>query len=150
MPTGFTNYLHNSTNVVKKIIGGILMALKGWDNSFSVNHTTMDSDHKQLVLMISDLHEAMRVGQSKMVIEKLVKDLSHYSVNHFSREEQYLKESKHPDLDAQMQQHALFLNKVTEFKNNVDNGQPSIAIKMLPFLNDWFLNHIMKIDMKYK
>lgn len=126
------------------------MALKGWDNSFSVNHTTMDSDHKQLVQMISNLHEAMRVGQSKLIVEQLVKDLNNYSVNHFSREEKYLKENNHPDLDAQMQQHALFLNKVTEFKTNVENGQTTIALKMLPFLNDWFLNHIMKIDMKYK
>lgn len=126
------------------------MALKGWDNSFSVNHTLMDSDHKELVQMISNLHEAMRIGQSKMVVEQLVKDLNQYSVNHFAREEKHLKDSNHPDLETQMKQHALFLNKVNEFKSNVQNGQTTIALKMLPFLNDWFLNHIMKIDMKYK
>jgi hemerythrin-like metal-binding protein len=126
------------------------MALKGWDNSFSVNHTTMDADHKQLVQMIGTLHEAMKAGQSKTVLELLVTKLSDYAQTHFSREEKYLTEKKHPDVDTQIQQHKVFLDKVAEFKRNFERGQMVVAATMLPFINEWFLNHVMKVDMKYK
>jgi|GEM_PF-3300305 hemerythrin-like metal-binding protein len=59
-------------------------------------------------------------------------------------------ETKHPELLAQKQQHQVFLDKVSEFKTSFENGETALAVKMLPFLNDWFLNHIMKVDMKYK
>jgi hemerythrin len=126
------------------------MTLKGWDDSFSVNHTTMDDDHKQLVQMIGTLHEAMKAGQSKTVLERLVTKLNDYAQNHFSREEKYLTEKKHPDVDTQKQQHKVFLDKIAEFKRNFERGQTVVAATMLPFINEWFLNHVMKIDMKYK
>jgi hemerythrin len=126
------------------------MALKAWDNSFSVNHTTMDSDHQQLLQMIQSLNEAMKMGQSKTLLDKLVTGLNSYSIDHFSREEKHLTAINYADINAQQQQHAIFLNKVNEFKMSLQMGDMSLAIKMLPFLNDWFLNHIMKTDMKYK
>lgn len=126
------------------------MALKSWDDSFSVNHTAMDDDHKQLVQMISTLYEAMKAGQSKTVLERLVTKLTNYAQNHFSREEKYLTEKKHPDVDAQIQQHKVFLDKIAEFKRNFERGQTVVAATMLPFINDWFLNHVMKLDMKYR
>jgi len=44
------------------------MVLQSWDNSFSVNHTTMDADHQKLVQMINGLHEAMKLGQGKILL----------------------------------------------------------------------------------
>jgi len=126
------------------------MTLKGWDNSFSVNNTTMDTDHKELIQMISALNEAMKAGQSITVLDRLVTKLTNYAQSHFSREEKYLTEKKHSDVDVQMQQHKVFLDKIAEFKRNFERGQMVVAATMLPFINDWFLNHIMKIDMKYK
>jgi len=126
------------------------MALKGWDNSFSVNDNTMDADHQKLINNISILHEAMKMGKSKSVLEQLINDVNVYAQTHFSREEQYLTQIKHTELAAQKEQHKIFLDKVSEFKKNFANGQTVLAVEMLPFLNQWFLNHIMKIDMKYK
>jgi hemerythrin-like metal-binding protein len=126
------------------------MALKGWDDSFSVNNTTMDADHKQVIQMIGTLNEAMKAGQSKTVLELLVTKLNNFAQTHFSREEEYLAEKKHPDVDIQVQQHKVFLSKVADFKRNFERGQLVVAATMLPFINDWFLNHVMTIDMKYK
>jgi hemerythrin len=80
----------------------------------------------------------------------VLNDLTHYAENHFSREEKLLMEQKYPDINAQIEQHKLFLSKINEFKDNFDKGNNAVAVAMLPFLNNWFLNHIMKIDMKYK
>jgi len=126
------------------------MALQGWNEKFSVNNPKMDSDHRELVTMISTLHEAMKKGQSKLVISDMVDKLLWYANTHFSREEEMLKSIQYSDLPGHKMQHVLFLQKVGEFKTNLENGHSKLAVQMLPFLNNWFLNHIMKIDMKYK
>ena len=126
------------------------MALKGWDPSFSVNIPNLDNDHKKMVQMISKLHEAMSQGKSKELITPLINELSDYTVSHFGAEEKYLRDKKHPELSVQMAQHKIFLDRVNEFKETVQTGKTAIAIQLLPFMNQWFLNHIMKMDMKYK
>gem|GEM_PF-3156184 len=55
------------------------MVLKGWDKNFSVNHATMDADHQKLINNISSLHEAMKAGQSRVVLAKLVQDVNQYA-----------------------------------------------------------------------
>lgn len=126
------------------------MVLKGWQDSFSVGVDNMDQDHRKMMQMINSLFEAMKQGQSKSMLSPLISDLYSYATEHCKREEAYLTQIKHPDLETQRQQHALFLQKVLEFQNNFQAGNNSVSVQMLPYLNDWFLNHIMKIDSKYK
>lgn len=124
--------------------------MKKWSQEYSVNHPVMDADHQKLMEMLEYLYQSMKSGQNKISLEPLIKDLHSYALNHFSREEQYLRSISHPQLDSQKEQHQLFLNKVLEFKQNYETGKTMIAVHMLPFLNDWFSNHILKVDMHYK
>ncbi|MDR3590436.1 MAG: bacteriohemerythrin [Negativicutes bacterium] len=124
--------------------------LQGWKDMYSVNVPTMDTDHQKMVGMIGTLYNAMKKGQSRDVLSGLISELNNYAVTHFSREETYLKNMNHYEFDNQYQQHKLFLAKVSEFRENYEAGNNALAIQMLPFLNEWFLNHIMKMDMKYK
>ncbi len=126
------------------------MTLKGWDYSLSVNHAGMDDDHQKLIENMKILHEAMKTGQQRVALAELIDDVNDYAQTHFLREEKYLREINHPDFMMQQQEHMAFLEKVRDFKRSFENGQIVLAIQMLPFLNDWFLNHIIKSDMKYK
>lgn len=124
--------------------------LESWKSSYSVNVLAMDQDHQKMIGMITTLYDAMKKGQSRTVLSGLVTELNDYAITHFAREEQYLKGIKHSELDMQAQQHSVFLAKVSDFKVKFESGESALAVQMLPFLNEWFLNHIMKMDMKYK
>ncbi|MDU2063736.1 MAG: bacteriohemerythrin [Sporomusaceae bacterium] len=126
------------------------MALSGWDNKYSVNILAMDKDHQKLIEMISNLHQAMKSGQSKTILTPLLSNLTHYAQDHFASEEKYLSSIGSSELVTQKQQHVTFLNKIGEFKSTYEAGNTTLAIQILPFLNNWFLNHIMQMDMKYK
>lgn len=126
------------------------MTLLVWNESISVNHADMDADHRNLFKIINNLCEAMRMGQGETVLEKMLTNLEDYSKNHFSREEQFLRESNHPDLSIQIQQHKLFSDKVLDYKKVFQSGDKIIALEMLQFLSDWLVNHIIKVDMNYK
>jgi hypothetical protein len=41
------------------------MSLIQWEEKYSVKHATIDSQHKKLVELINNLHEAMKVGKAK-------------------------------------------------------------------------------------
>lgn len=126
------------------------MALKGWNQAYSVGHSLMDEDHRKLVSMISNLYEAMRIGQSKTVVAPLIQQVDQYAKEHFRREEEYLQKINSSAYNDQKNQHTLFLNKVQEFKTRYESGTSMLALEMLPFLNEWFMNHILKTDMQYK
>lgn len=125
------------------------MALQGWKKEFSVNHPIMDADHQKLVEMISSLYEAMKLGKSRDVLEKNLNSMTKYAKEHLMREENYLISINFPDLNNHQQQHQLFLQKVEDLTTNFGKGNMAIAVDMLPFLNQWFMNHIMIVDKKY-
>ncbi len=124
-------------------------ALKAWNDSYSVGVNKLDGDHQKILTMINKLHEAMAAGQSKDVMKTLISDLKSYSLSHFTNEETYLETIDYPDLAEQKQQHAIFINKIKEFETEMMNGNLLLAMKVMPFLNDWLLSHIMNKDMKY-
>lgn len=109
----------------------------------------MDNDHKILLGMINKLHEAMTAGKSKEVMSQLITELKKYTMTHFSSEETHLAHINHPHLPEQKQQHAMFSSKITEFEKEYSAGNMVLAVKIMPFLNDWLLGHIMQVDKKY-
>ncbi|MEG6586202.1 bacteriohemerythrin [Dendrosporobacter sp. 1207_IL3150] len=126
------------------------MLIKGWKSEYSVNIKQMDEDHQKLINVITALMESMRTGQTFEIASNLIKDLESYSLIHFMREESYLKAIEHPDLQEHKEQHKVFIKKIKEIKAASANGNKLIAIQMLPFINQWFINHVLKMDMKYK
>ena len=125
-------------------------ALQGWESKFALNVPAMDADHQKLVSMISSLYDSMKKGESKQVVSRLVTELNSYASTHFENEEKMLANNNHPEVLLQKEQHVQFLNKIGEFKESVDRGKLNTSVEMLTFLNNWFLNHIMKVDIKYK
>lgn len=48
------------------------MAFLDWQTSFSVNVKEIDDQHQYLVSLINNLHAAMRTGQDKDTLGKLI------------------------------------------------------------------------------
>ncbi len=123
--------------------------LKPWSSSYSVGIKMLDDDHRILISMINKLHQAMIAGQSRSMIAPLIQELKDYTVHHFHNEESHLKKINSPDFEEQRQQHAVFAKRIDEFSTDMENGNILLAMKIMPFLNDWLLRHIMSIDMNY-
>ncbi len=123
--------------------------LKPWNASYSVGIKMLDDDHRILISMINKLHQAMIAGKSHSIIAPLIKELQEYTVHHFHNEESHLKKINSPDLEEQKQQHSIFAKRIEEFSSDLENGNIVLAMKIMPFLNDWLLKHIMNTDMNY-
>ena len=120
-----------------------------WNDSFLINYRDIDSQHKRLVDMINDLDDAMRQGKGKEALAKILTGLVVYTRTHFETEEKYLTELDYPGLREQKREHAGFVMKISDFKNDFQSGQLGLSIKVMDFLSNWITHHIKHLDKQY-
>jgi hemerythrin len=126
------------------------MALITWDDGLSVNVAEIDSQHKTLVGMLNDLHDAMKKGEGRRIIDGIVKGLVDYSITHFATEEKYFKLYNYHGTDAHTREHQDFIAQVSEFKRAAAaRGGSGLSIEVMQFLKDWLLKHIKGSDKDY-
>jgi hemerythrin len=126
----------------------VSMALISWNDSLCVKVREIDQQHKQLISMINELHDTMKQGKSKDVIDKILEGLFNYSVTHFKTEENYFDRFGYAEKENHKMEHAAFIKKIADF-NKVDNAKHGLSIEIMNFLSDWLKNHIKVVDMKY-
>ena len=125
------------------------MSLIQWSETLSVNVVEIDRQHKILIQIINDLNEAMRQRQGKEVMEKTIEGLLRYAKTHFATEERYFDKYGYPDAAAHKKEHALFVEKASEFKQGFEKGQITLSVQVMDFLSNWLKQHIQGNDKKY-
>jgi hemerythrin len=125
------------------------MAFMEWNDSYSVGVKKMDDQHKKLIELINQLHDAMKDGKGNLEVLTVVKGLVDYTVFHFGDEEKLLKDNNYPGILSQETKHKGFVAKVKEFQDDVTSGKLAISMKVNQFLKDWLLEHIVGEDKKY-
>ena len=125
------------------------MAIVVWDESFRIGIPELDAQHRKWIDLINAIHDAMKAGKSKEVLNSAINSLMAYTQVHFRAEERYLTQHNYPDLINHQIQHQKFVNKIQEFRRKYEAGQIGLSIEVMQFLSDWFVNHIKRTDMEY-
>jgi len=126
------------------------MPFMTWKDNLSVGVKQLDEDHKNLVGMINELHEAMRAGKGAATLDKILGGLVEYTKTHFAREEEFFKKTGYPQAASHRQEHEALTQRVTEVQNKHKAGtNGSLSIEVLDFLKDWLVKHIQGSDQSY-
>jgi hemerythrin len=125
------------------------MPLMQWTDTLSVGVNEIDTQHKNLVCYLNDLHFAMSQGKGKEILQSLLVRLVAYTQVHFAAEEKYMKQWNYPGYVYHKGEHDAFVKKVAEFKAKFEAGQTALSIEILNFLKEWVGNHIQGTDKKY-
>lgn len=125
------------------------MTFMKWSTNLSVNVAEIDSQHQQLVNFINDLSDSMKKGKGKEILAEIISGLVFYAKSHFTTEEKYFDRFGYPEAFSHKQEHRMFVEKVTQFKKDFDEGNQLVSIPVLSFLRDWLVNHINASDIKY-
>lgn len=120
-----------------------------WNDNYSVGINQLDEQHKHIVSMLNDLHVAMRERKGKEFVEKVLVELVNYSEEHFNSEEKLFDEYDFPGSEAHKAEHDKFIDDVLAFKKDFDAGKLFLSIKVMDFLKDWLLKHILATDKEY-
>ena len=123
--------------------------LMRWDSSLQLGIGQIDDQHKQLVVMINDLHRAMKQRQTMATMSGILERLVSYTVYHFGNEEKLFQKHGYPEYDQHKKIHETLVGKVVEFKTKIDRGDSTISMELMDFLKDWLISHIKGTDKKY-
>lgn len=124
------------------------MALFNWSTQYETGILLIDSQHKKLVDAINDLHQNMKEGKGKEVVEKTLNFLIDYTVLHFSAEEKLMQQKNYPDYSNHKKVHDKLIEEVKSIKARYLAGKV-LPMEVSNFMSDWLKNHILGTDKKY-
>ncbi len=122
------------------------MALFAWSDDLSVGNQFIDADHKKLIQLINDFHNAMEQGRGNDVIGKVLNNLIIYTKEHFQREQTEMQRIQYPKYLAHKLEHEKLIKDVLELQQSFAKGTNMLSLKVSKFLRDWLVNHILQTD----
>lgn len=125
------------------------MPLLIWKDDYSVNIKEIDEQHKNLIAMINELHDAMAQKKAKEALSEILKKLADYTVSHFAKEENLMRANGYPEYDEHRNKHEKMTAKVLALQDDLKQEKISLSIEVMEFLKNWLDKHIMGTDKKY-
>lgn len=126
-----------------------------WTENLSVGVRYFDEDHKRLIRMINELHDATQnVDSSGNIpedeIEIALHRLENYFQYHCMQEEVFMATIKYPGIAEHKQCHQEFIAKVTAMSRSFSGSRdPKHGGELMQFMYDWLTDHIHGIDKQY-
>lgn len=119
-----------------------------WTDELSVGVEVIDNQHKRLIELIDNFHNAHINGHSKDELEEAIDEFYAYCLDHFALEERFMDQYSYPDYDAHIKQHLEGTMKAGEFFGDFLAGSEGLDEEFLIFLKKWLVNHILVVDRK--
>jgi hemerythrin len=120
-----------------------------WSDVLSVGIEEINDQHKVLVGLVNEMHEAIAQRHGSQAVRDILARLTDYTRIHFAVEESLMRILGYPDYDEHKAQHSELIREVGELQNKVDAGKASISFELMHFLKVWLTKHIMESDQRY-
>jgi len=125
------------------------MALMEWNQVYSVNVKKFDDQHKKLIELVNQLHDAMKAGEGNTMLGVVLQSLIAYTGSHFSEEEKMMQASGYPDYARHKATHDELVKQVLDLQKKFQSGGGVMTLTVMSFLKDWLTRHIQGDDKKY-
>lgn len=112
----------------------------------------IDEQHNQLFTYADEAYELLNdefTSDKYDRINILLEKLYDYTVKHLADEEAYMESIHYNKLFTQKVQHQAFIEKLDEFMeshNKEEENQDEQIMKILTYLTEWLVNHILYVD----
>ena len=125
-------------------------AIPVFTEKFKTGIAIVDEEHKVLFDIIGKIHNAIDVelvhDKFDLILD-ILDELKEYTRVHFADEENYMREIGYEGLAQQELLHQKFIETLEDLNlDDVDENQESYLYEFLNFLQNWLINHILKVD----
>jgi hemerythrin len=124
------------------------MSMFEWKPEYSLGYDEIDSQHKRLFEIASELHAAMSMGKGRTELSKTLASLIAYTRQHFASEERLMQRNHYPRYAQHKVEHDALTAKVVEFQKDFETGRVAMTVGLLQFVKDWLKHHIAETDQK--
>jgi len=119
-----------------------------WSKELEVGIGEIDEQHKWLVDLTNQLHDALNEGADQAKTSDILESLMDYTMNHFIVEEDLFQRLGYPETDAHKAEHNKFTGQIMGLIERHENGD-SAGEETLEVLKEWLTHHILKVDKAY-
>lgn len=125
------------------------MSFMAWEDRFSVGVASIDTQHKKLIDLINELHDARLKGKSGEALTHIFGELATYTVDHFAHEEKLFDQTKYPATATHKAEHDALRTKVRELQAAMEGQKFPFTMELMDFLREWLQKHILGSDKGY-
>ena len=120
-----------------------------WKPCYCLDIEVVDSQHRNLFRLATELQAAIEAGRSQQVVAGLLDSIVQDVQMHFQQEERMMQEVNYPNLAAHKGEHDAILLQVGRLQQEFRSGGIALNLEFLQFLNNWLDMHIMQHDKLY-
>jgi hemerythrin len=114
-----------------------------WDDSYSVNHSFLDDQHKELFGLANKIFECTTLDTIIPCFMQLFK----YVRKHFKYEEDIMREEFFSFYEEHSSLHDKMLDRLGELSDSIGKGDLDL-MGIHEFMSAWLLDHILVEDKK--
>jgi hemerythrin-like metal-binding protein len=120
-----------------------------WSDDLATGNSEIDSQHKQIFRLTSNLADACAKNQSSQYLEETLEFLANYVVRHFGDEENLQRQYNYPGFREHKQRHDDFVKVVSALRaeHKREGSSESLGKKVSSVIVHWLIEHIKKDDL---
>ena len=120
-----------------------------WSNELCVGIEEIDSQHKVLVDLLNEVHEAIQRGRTLEATRDIIARLDEYARVHFAVEESLMRILHYPDYERHKEEHDQLVARLAGLHAKLDEGKGALGFELAQLLKHWLTKHIMEVDQRY-
>lgn len=112
-----------------------------WGDALLLGHGAMDALHEEFVGLTRQLQAA-----SDAQLPQLLQAMERHLQQHFTEENQWMRETQFPPRDCHIDEHAQVLKSVHEVQELLAQGNVHVCRELVKALVEWFPGHATHLD----
>ena len=117
-----------------------------WGQSLLIGNTSMDLEQRLQIGLIHALDEAIRSGQPRDEVSKILTQLYEYTNAHFLAENLLMRLHSYPEYQAHADEHDRLVGSLEALRREFDSGELSMTLESIESLRAWLAVHIQGLD----
>jgi hemerythrin-like metal-binding protein len=122
------------------------MAPLEWKDDYSVGVPAVDHEHRELIGLVNQLHEALASERPEDEVAEIFGDLFRAISSHFALEERFMREHGYDQAAQHKADHERLLDELRDIMDDHRDGQDPSAGRLTASVDAWFTNHFKTHD----
>jgi len=120
-----------------------------WTDDLSVGIEEIDQQHRSLVEIVNDIHEAIAQHKAKEAMDELLQRLEEYTRIHFAVEESLMRIFHYPAYETHQVEHQKLIEQLKDIRTKFAEGHGGVTFELMQVLRNWLVKHIDGSDKAY-
>ncbi len=122
------------------------MAPLEWKDDYSVGVPAVDHEHRELIGLVNQLHDALASEKPETEVSEIFGDLFRAISAHFALEERFMREQRYDRATEHKADHERLLDELRDIMDGHRDGKGGSIERLTASVEAWFVTHFKTHD----